>query len=126
MSKTTKVTAQVGSGDNILVAAMSVEVEMPETTKEAVSMFAEEVVLSYFLADLTVALQSAMRGKMVATEDGVKTITGIKAKDLQTFADDWAPGKKQRGRPAEERLAADIEKLSPEQKAALLKSLGVK
>jgi hypothetical protein len=105
---------------------MSVEVEMPESTKEAVSMFGEEVVLSYFNADMTVAMQSALRGKMTVTEDGEKSATGIKAKDLQTFANEWKPGKKQRGRPAEERLADDIQKLTPEQKAALLKSLGVK
>lgn len=126
MSKVTKVTAQVGSGDNVIVKGMSIEYAMPETAAEAIKMFGDDLVLSYFVADLTVSLQSGMRGKMIATEDGVKTPSGIKPKTLQTWAGEWKPGKKTRGRPAEDRIADDIGKLTDEQKAALLKKLGVK
>ncbi len=125
MSKLTKVTAQVGSKDNIIAKGMSVEYEMPETAKEAITMFGDAIVNSYFVADLTVALQSGMRGKMVTTEDGTKVPSGIKAKKFQEWADEWKPGKKARGRPAEERIADDIDKLTDEQKATLLKKLGV-
>ncbi|MAH45961.1 hypothetical protein CMI37_09020 [Candidatus Pacearchaeota archaeon] len=128
MSKVIEIAAQVGSEKattGIIVPAMKVNYTIPESTEEAIEMFGDDVVLSYFLADLAVALQSGMRGKMATIEEGEKVPTGIKPKKLQEFADEWKPGKKTRGRPAEERLAADIEKLTPEQKTALLKRMGI-
>ena len=94
----------------------TVNLDLPETTQEAISVYGEGVTFSRFLSALIVDAQAYMRGQMNKENP-------IFGRALQTALTEWKPGVRNVGPGRIETLKARLAKLSPEERAALFAGL---
>lgn len=115
----TDVSAKVGKGDDAS-APVTVKYDFGETIDDAVEKFGEKVVLAHVHSSFTIALQGFIRGKMKKQIDEGKPVD---VKALQADVDKWKPGMKVPGKSKAEKIKDDYNKMSAEERAALLREL---
>lgn len=112
MANSQEVSAQVKSGDRA-GQIFTVKYDMPESVQEAIEMWGEEVALDQLLASVTISLQSFMRTQIKKDNATPETV----AEAVQS----WAPKKgRGPGKPTSEKIADLFQKLSPEERQAIL------
>lgn len=98
--------------------AESAEIEFPyvfgETMDELTERFGSDVVLSYALRGLVVAVQGHARGLIKS---------GKSAEEIAAVMADWKPGAPRVSKSAEDKAREQLAALTPEQRATLLKEL---
>ena len=97
--------------------ALAFEYDFGADLSEMVAKFGDEVVYHNARSNMVVGAQSAARGGIKAgktEQEVVASFSGPKG---------WKPGIR-KSTPPHERLAKDIEKLTPEQRKELLASIG--
>lgn len=95
-------------------ASVTFDYDMPETIDEAFTKYGKEVVEAFAIRGLTVAIQGHARAMI----KGNKTADQIKAEMAS-----WTPGMPRQAKTAEEKFNALWEKMSPEDRAKIQKSL---
>jgi len=106
--------AKTGEKDPI-----KVEYEIPGTIQECVALWGEEAVHSRFKAALVIDIQAMMRGYLKDTEK----LWSVE--EIQADISAWKPGVKAKGKPVSDKVRELFAKLSPEERAALLESIGM-
>lgn len=93
---------------------LSFQFDMPETLEALVERFGAEPIYTHARGSLIVALQGFVRGQL----DRDKS-----EGDIRKAIDEWKPGNRKPGKSPAERAREAMAKLSPEDRAALLKEL---
>jgi hypothetical protein len=96
-------------------ASVEFDYDVPENLAGMVERFGEEVVYSHVKRSVVIAAQGAARGLMKGGKDGA---------EIQTAMQTWKPGEPRTVKSAQDKISALIEKLSPEEREALLADLG--
>lgn len=109
--KTEKISARIKSGD-AAGREGTVELELPETTQEAVEKYGEDVVFSRFRAALIIDAQSYMRSQLGKESEP-------SAEELQTALEEWKPGVRPAGKSTTEKASDLIAKLTAEERDEL-------
>jgi hypothetical protein len=109
-----QVSAKTTSGDRG-GDVYTVNKDLPESLKEAVEMYGEEIVFSNVMSSITIALQGYMRTQIKKDNATPESI--------QLAIDGWKPGIKVRGRTPLEKAQAILSSLSAEDRAELLADL---
>lgn len=91
----------------------------PESIEEAVKMWGADVVLSNAIANVVISLQGNIRRRLTGSKDKAGQSADVVAKELATYI----PKKASERMDPVERMAAQIGKMSPEKKAAILAML---
>lgn len=124
-----KVKATVNDGNKV-VAVETVEVEIPNTIEALVKKYGAEFCASRLQKALVIDYQAFMRAKMYkkAETDENGKITkraevGLKGKDLQEAVDEYAPTLRKKGKSFLEKVREQSEKMSDEEKRALIEEL---
>ena len=115
-----KVAAQRGSEPPV-----EVEVEMAETLAELVTQFGEEIVFSHARRSVIIALQGYMRSLMDQGREKGADAASI----AQTIVDQvriWKPSQKKAPKTVTEKARDILGKLSPAERAALIKEYRAK
>jgi hypothetical protein len=115
-------TVNVTAKDPSLDRSVTVAYNFGENLDEAVAMFGAEAVFNAFVADAKVGLQALIRSKIRGTKDKDGNITkSYNDEEIQAAANEWKPaaGARQAADPMA-KLKALLEKLTPEQRAAVL------
>jgi len=94
--------------------AIAVDFNFGDDLKAMSGLFGDDVVFANARANMIVGLQSVIRAGIEA---------GNSKAQIQKAANEWKPGVKKRGKPKSEKLRDEFEKLSAEEKAALLAKL---
>lgn len=94
--------------------SVEVEYDMPDTLAGLTEKFGEEVITSHASRSLVIALQAYIRPQMDK---------GLSQEDIQSLVTDWKPGVKKAAKSPIERAREEITKMSPADRAALLKEL---
>lgn len=102
-----KVVAKRKSGEQV-----EAEYEFGTDLKQAVELFGSEVVYNHAIGALKVAFQGWLRSQI----DQKKTQAEITA-----AAKDWKPGQRKQGKSPQEKLRDQLNSMSAEDRAALLK-----
>ena len=100
----------------------TIEVNVPTTVAEAISMWGEDVCLSHLLGSVVINIQGAIRRKLIGTKE-------VPPKDQKTIAaelSNYKPTKSADRMDPVERMAQKIRDMSPEKKAAILAMLSAK
>lgn len=100
---------------------IKVTYDIPDDIDGAVKKWGHEVVYNRFRAALVVDIQGLCRSK-ATKEDGA----AVPVADVQKALDAWQPGVKQRGKSAEEKAIEAFDKLSPEERDAVLAAVTAK
>ena len=90
---------------------VTVDFDLDETLKEAVDRYGEAIVFSRYRASLVIDLQAYMRIMIKAKKTN---------DEIQAAVSEWKPGVKAKGRSPAERARDLFQKLSPEERRALL------
>lgn len=106
----TQVTAKKGKDGT----PVTVDVDFGDNLAAMVSKFGQDVVFNHARGSITVALQGWIRSQLDA--EPPKT-----ADQIIAAAKDWKPGQRKQGKSPQEKAKEQLAKLSPEQRAALLK-----
>ncbi len=118
------ISAKAGTTDD--APSASVNYDFGENLTEAEELFGADVVFSRFVAAATVDIQALIRRhlKTPVDKDGKPTGEAKTEKEIQELIAEYKPGTSTRTRvSASEKAARAIDKLSDEEKAALLESL---
>ena len=118
------ISAKAGTTDE--APSASVNYDFGETLAEAEELFGADVVFSRFVAAATVDIQALIRRHLKTPEDKDGNITGEakSEEEIQAIVAEYKPGTSTRTRvSASEKAARAIDKLTEEEKAALLESL---
>lgn len=107
----TTISAQCTKGDNA-GKSVSVDVDFGSNITEAMEKFGEATCFNHLTASLTVALQGWLRSQIKQ---------GKTPEEISTAASTWKPGQRRQGKSPQEKLKEQLEKMSPEERAALLK-----
>lgn len=120
MATETITTKEPGSNRELVT-----EYNFGDSLQEAVDLFGEDAVLAGFKSDARVGLQAKVRGMLKATEEDSEAAKYTDEQILEAVKE-WKPGTKTRAASDPlAKLQALLEKISPEQRAALLeKALG--
>lgn len=94
----------------------SVQHDIPGTTQEFLDRFGEEVTYTRTRGSYVIDLQSFMRGHIKK---------GATQEELQAAVDDWKPGVRAKGATPQEKARAALEKLSAEDREAIIAELGL-
>lgn len=105
--------ATIKTGD-LAGKEITVKFDMPETLAEKVEKFGEDKVNQAAKSALTVSLQSFLRGKIEQ---------GDSLEDTQKAVNEWKPGAGRKVTPPSAKVNKILEKLTPEQRAAILAEL---
>lgn len=105
-----KITAKRTNGPSI-----DVEYDFGNNLDELVQKFGPDIVFNHAKGSLVVSLQGWLRGKL----DDEKA----KPADIRTAAANWKPGTRKQGKSQAEKLKDQLSKMTPEDRAALLKEL---
>jgi hypothetical protein len=113
---------------NKLAASVDV-VNYPSDVQDAIALYGEEAVWSIFVSGLDIKIANELRAMLCTVEedeDGKPTITVTEQKELDNHfsAKDYAPSLQKR-KTKVDKLAEEIDTLSPEQKEAMRKLLGM-
>lgn len=95
--------------------AISVEYDFGDDINHMIDLFGEEVVFSQAKAQMTVALQGAVRTALNGVDDKFKT-----DKQIVELAAAWKPGTKRIVKTNSEKLAGLWETMTPEQRKEFL------
>ena len=118
------ISAKAGTDDS--APSASVSFDFGENLAEAEELFGADVVFSRFCSAATVDIQALVRRHLKAPTDKDGNVTG-EAKteeEIQAIVAEYKPGTSSRVRvSASEKAARAIEKLTDEEKQALLESL---
>lgn len=113
-----QVTAQLTSGDhNGKSATVDYQPLDAADIESLVSSFGEDAVFNHAKRSFVVGLQSFIRTQIEA---------GKSQEEIQTACQDWKPGQRRPGKSPQERIQEQMNKLTPEQRAALLQEYGVR
>lgn len=93
---------------------LSFDYDLPDALDALRAKYGDEVVATHARGSLIVALQGFVRGQL----DRDKTEA-----DIRTAVDEWKPGNRKPGKSPAEKAREAMSKLSPEDRAALLKEL---
>jgi len=104
-----EVNAQVTEGGSV-----SFEYEFGSSLDQAVELFGEDIVWAYTLRALVIASQGHARGLIKS---------GKSADEIRTSLETWKPGAPRISRSPEERVRELMDKMSPEDRAAILSEL---
>lgn len=125
-----KITATISEATakklNIPRAPVSAEANIPATLPELVKAFGEDVVAGAAIDALVISAQALMRRMMVPKfdKDGKKTADASSAAEIAKAVAEWRPDAKTVVRQtAFERATSSIDKLTPEERKALLAKL---
>lgn len=125
-----KITATISEATakklNIPRAPVSAEANIPETLPELVKLYGEDVVAGAAIDALVISAQALMRRMMVPKYDkeGKQTAAASSAAEIQAAVAAWRPDVKTVVRQtAFERATSSIDKLTPEERKALLAKL---
>jgi hypothetical protein len=111
--KMAKVTAQTKDGE----AQVDFEYEFGDSLEAACKLFGEGIVWNYALRGLTIAAQGYARGMMKS---------GKSLDEIRTAMTKWKPGEPRVVKTPQEKIAALLDKLSPEDRARLAQELKAK
>ena len=92
--------------------AVAVEYDFGDDISALTDKFGSDVVFSHARRSFVVALQSYIRTQIEA---------GKSPEEIQTAAANWKPGQRKAGKSISERASDMLSKLSPQERAALLK-----
>jgi len=93
---------------------VTVTYDFGEDDAQFLSKFSEKVVCSYARAGMRIALQDLVRAGIKAKKS---------AQSIQKEADDWKPGIRKRGKSKAEKIADQMNALTPDEKKTLLAKL---
>lgn len=102
-----EVTAERKGGPSV-----TVNYNFGEALPELTAAFGDEIVYSHARRSLVVALQSFIRTQIEA---------GKSQDEIQTAVADWKPGHRKAGKSPQERVHDMLQRMSPADRAALLK-----
>ena len=106
--------------------AVSAEANIPSTLEEKVALFGEDVVNGAAEDSLIITVQALMRRMMTekVDKDGKVTSPEASPEEIQAAVANWRPDVRTMVRQtAFEKAASSVEKLSPEERKALLAKL---
>jgi hypothetical protein len=92
--------------------SVDVEVDIPATLADMVRSYGEQIVYNHAKGSIVVSLQGWLRSQL----DHDKSVEDI-TKEVRS----WKPGQRKVAMTPRERISADLAKLSPEERATLLK-----
>ena len=98
-------------------ASVEVEYEFGSNLQEAIAAFGEDVIYQNAVGSLKVALQGWLRSQL----DQEKT-----AEQITADVSSWKPGQRKQGKSPQEKLRDQLNSLTPEERAALLKEYKAK
>lgn len=93
--------------------AVEVRFDFGDNLQDAVAKFGDEIAWNHLRGSMRVALQGYIRSQM----DQGKTPA-----EIQTLVDSWKPGQRRTSVPKAEKLRKQLDQLSPEERAELLKA----
>ena len=108
----TKVSAKMGKDKD--AKSVTVEYDIPEDLKGLRERFGDKVVAAHVNASVTIALQSFLRGQLKADKSPA---------DIQKAVNEWKPGVRAPGKSAVDKAKDALEKLSPEERSAVLAAI---
>lgn len=91
---------------------VTVDFDVDEKLKDAVKRYGEDIVMSRYRSSLVIDLQAFMRGLLKQNKT---------PEEIQAAVDAWQPGVKARGKSPAEKARDLFSKMSPEERAELLK-----
>jgi len=97
--------------------SITIEYDFGQNMAESEKLFGKELCHAKLVAMLKVDFQSAVR---------LWLKKGLQDKEIQQKAAEWKPGMRQPGKSKAEKLTSLFNQLSPEEKAAIKKQLGLK
>lgn len=117
------ISAKAGTDDE--APSASVNYDFGDNLAEAEELFGADVVFSRFTAAATVDIQALIRRHLKPIEDKDGNVTpGKSEEEIQAIVSEYKPGTSTRVRvSASEKAARAIDKLTEEEKQALLESL---
>ena len=113
-----KITANAPKVDKSATA----EINVPTNLKEAAEVWGEDVCMSHLLGSVTINVQSSIRRKL----EGSKTTEPMEPEAIAKSLANYKPTKAPDRMDPIEKMAAQVDKLSPEQREALIKQLTAK
>lgn len=116
-----KISTKVGRGDEAS-APIDVEYDFAEAggVSAIVAKFGEDIVKAHVVSSFTVALQGFVRTRMKAYLDKNEAVD---VKAIQKAVSEWKPGLRVPGKSKAEKIKGEFSKMSPEERAELLKAL---
>lgn len=105
----TEITAQTTEG-----ASVSFPYEFGADLQEAIALFGEDIVWNYALRGLTIASQGYARGMIKSGKNAEEIVEAMKT---------WKPGMPRPSRSPEDKIRDLMEKMSPEDREALLQEI---
>lgn len=129
MAKMEKVSVSANIKENGKVVdtrTAEVNYSFPETVQEAVKMFGEEVCLSKITQSVTIDLQGNLRrrlGQGQTVEQLQTYVDNVNHKDSSAPVQPWRPGVSAPRKSKTETILSAYDKLSDEEKAALLQRI---
>jgi hypothetical protein len=120
-----EISAKAGQDDDSPSA--TVTYDLGETLDEAVELFGAEVVFRRFSAAATIDIQAMIRRGLTRTEGegDAKKPNPMTAEELQAQVDAWKPGMAKPRKSKSEKAMDAFNDLSDDDKAELLKQLGL-
>lgn len=121
-----KVSEETAKKLGITSEAVEVEVDIPASLAEKVTKFGEDVVNGAVEDSLVISVQALMRRMMVpkTNKEGKVTKTPSSREEIQKAVDEWKPDVRSVIRQsAFERATSTLEKMTPEERKALLAKL---
>lgn len=98
-------------------ASVKVEYEFGSDLAGAVAIFGEDVIYQNAVGSLKVALQGWLRSQLDQGKSEADITSGVTS---------WKPGQRKQGKSPQEKLRDQLNSLTPEERAALLKEYKAK
>jgi hypothetical protein len=95
-------------------ASVEFDVDLGDSLEDAVAKFSAEIVWSHAHRALTVAAQGTARGLIRQ---------GKSTSEIQEKMNEWRPGMPRQTRSNEEKIRDMLDKMTPEQRSAMIKEL---
>lgn len=103
---------QITASENKNGTSITVEFDPGESLEDMVKRFGEETVKSHASRSIVIALQAHLRAEVAK---------GKTQDEIQATVKDWRPGERRKGKSLQEKVRETLGKLSPQERAALLK-----
>lgn len=108
------VTAEVKTPGDEPDPTVSIEYDFGDTPDETNEIFGAEIVYAYAKRALVIAVQGHLRGLLRS---------GKSVEEIQSIAPQWKPGTPRAKQSPEDKMRAEWAKMSPDDRAALLREL---
>lgn len=120
-----EISAKAGTEDD--APSATVRYDLGDNLDEAVELFGADVVYRRFVAAATIDIQAMIRRGLTRTEGegDAKKPAPMTQEELQAAVSEWKPGQTKPRKSKGEKALDAFNELSDEEKAELLKQLGV-